>query len=77
MAYPAIVAFDVCVLLRLARLDVVDPDAARLSPCFRQPAEALRASIKKDYLRRTAPLYDLIQATQNPQRKQRKIHFYA
>lgn len=48
VAYGSAVAFRVRVLLRLVRLDVVDPDAVALSPNQQCTADVLRAVVAAD-----------------------------
>ena len=43
MAYRTIVAVDIRILLRLAWLDVLDVNAACLSPCFKQTSDVFWA----------------------------------
>ena len=61
----AIVAFDIGVLLGFAWLDVCEPNALFLSPCYQFSTDIFRAIIYANDLRLTTPLDDLVQASDN------------
>lgn len=56
-----VVAFDISVLLRVSRLDVVQPDASALCPSDEGATDVFRAVIAANELRFVTPLDDLIQ----------------
>ena len=61
IAHGAVVALHVRVLLRLARLDVVDPDAVAFRPAQQRTADVLRTVVAADRFRLAAPFDDLLQ----------------
>ena len=62
----AVVAFDISVLLRVAGLDVIKPDASAIRPGDKIPADVLQAVVAANNLRFAAPLDDLIQRPNYP-----------
>ena len=62
MADGSVVAFDIGILLRLARLDVLDGNAPGFRPTQQLPADVLRAIVHPDRKRWTPPFDDPIKA---------------
>lgn len=63
VANSSIVAFNLSILLRLARLDVLDRDVAFFRPFQELAADVFRAVVDPDAFRLTAPFDDLVQAS--------------
>ena len=69
----AVIAFDVRVLLGLARLDVFKPDVALLGPSHQRATDIFRTVLDTYRLRLTAPFNDLVRAAHNPFSRQREV----
>lgn len=61
VAHGAVVAFHISVLLRLARLNVVEAYSVLPGPSLQTMADILRAVVAPDGLRLAAPLHNLLQ----------------
>ena len=61
-----VIAFDVGILLRVAWLDVIQPDAFAFSPGDEGAADVFGTIIAANDLRFASPLDDLIQRPHNP-----------
>jgi hypothetical protein len=66
-----IVTLDVCVLLRLTRLDVLDGDATTFGPSQQMSADVFRAVVYPDCERWSPPFDDPIEAADDACRRQR------
>ena len=75
--YSAVIALDVNVLLRVARLNIVQADAPFLGPSSEFDANKFRASITANCLRLSTPFYNLIQSPHDTLRWKRKNNFHA
>ena len=64
-ANSTILALDIGVLLRLARLNVFKPNTLFLSPFHKRSTDVFRAIVDTNGLRFAAPLDDLVQAPDN------------
>src|SRR3546814_12304825 len=73
VAHGAVVALHVGVLLRLARLDVLDPDVLSFRPVQKRAADVLGAVVAADPARLAAPFTDLLQRPAHPPRRQRPV----
>ena len=65
-----IVAFNVSILLRLARLDMLDCDVAFFSPFQELATDVFRSIINPNALRSSPPLDDPVQAPDHPLSRQ-------
>src|SRR3546814_14893802 len=72
VAHGAVVALHVGVLLRLARLDVLDPDVLSFRQVQKRAAEVRGAVVAADHARRAAPCNDLLQGPEHTGRGQGK-----
>ena len=61
----SVVTLDLSVLLRLARLDMLDLDVALLSPFQELVADVFRAIVDPDAFRLSPPFNDPVQAPDN------------
>ena len=62
----SIEAFDECVLIRLARLDVVEPNALVSAPTGKHLREVFRAVVQADRVGFASPLHQPIQRVHHP-----------
>jgi hypothetical protein len=74
VAYRAVIALHIGVLLRLARLDVFEPDTPSLGPIDERRTDILRTIVAADRQGLAPPLDDLIQGSDHPLRGQREVH---
>ena len=70
----SIVAFNICVLLRLSELTVLDSDTLLLGPYSKLLADVLRAIVAPDCARFAAPFDDAVQAADDPLCGQREVN---
>ena len=77
VAYRPIKPLDVGILLRIARLDVTQPDLLLLSPSLQLFADLLRAVIAADLRRLATPRDHLLQRPFHPGCRQGEIHLNA
>jgi hypothetical protein len=61
----SIIAFDICILLWLSRLDRLDRDVAALGPFQKHAPDVFRAVVDPNACRLATPFEDLIQAPDN------------
>jgi len=57
-----VISFDTSIMLRLARLDMLDCDIAALGPFQKLAANVFRAVVDQNACRLTAPFDDLVHA---------------
>ena len=72
-SYGPVVAFDIGVLLRLARLDVMDPDTSVLCPSLQSTTDVFGAIIDSNVNGGSTPFDDPIQRANDAQGWQRQI----
>lgn len=77
MAHSAIESLDVCVLLGLACLDIVDPDLPSRRPALYRTADVFRPVVTSNGGGLTPPFDDLLQNANHPLGGQREIDFDA
>lgn len=73
IAYGSVIALNVGVLLRLARLDVLDADTLLLRPGKQSATDVFRPVIAADCSRLATPLDDLLQGTDHASGWEREI----
>ena len=66
MPNSSIVAFDVSILLRLARLDMLDRDVTFFRPFRELTTDVFGAVVDPNAFRLAAPFDDLVQASNDP-----------
>ena len=71
VAHRSVEAFNIGVLLWLARFDVLKANAPRHAPGLDSRADVLRAVVAANDLRLATPGYDLCERVDHPQRGQR------
>ena len=76
-AVSAVEPFDIGVLLRLARLNVIYLDPPIFCPALQQSTDILRTVVAADRSRWAPPLDDLLQSPDYPLRRQREIDLNA
>lgn len=75
VANGTVVAFNVGVLLRLARQDMLAPAALQLCPCQQRTTDVFGTVVAAKDARLAAPLDDLLQRPDYPGRRQRQVDF--
>jgi len=65
--------FDVSILWRLGRLDVLNRDVALLRPFHELSTDVFRAIVDSHALRFAIPFVDLVQASDDPLGRQRVV----
>ena len=73
IAYGAVIALDIGVLLRLARLDERDLDAVLGGLSLGRLTDVFRTVVAPDHARLAAPFYQLVQRPDDAFRRQREI----
>ena len=76
IAYRSVVALDVGILLRVARLNKIQSDASFLGPCSELCADKFGAVIASYSLRLSTPFNDLVQRAYHTFSRQRQINFH-
>jgi hypothetical protein len=66
----SVIALDIGILLRLARLDILERDVALFSPFQELTIDIFRAVVDSYALRLAAPLDDTVQASDHPLSRQ-------
>lgn len=73
VAYGAVIALDIGVLLRLARLDKRDLDAVLGGPSLGRLADVFWTVVAPDHARLAAPFDQLVKRPEDAFRRQREI----
>ncbi len=69
----SIIAFDISILLRLARLDMLDRDITIFGPFQKLVADVFRAVVDPNACRLAAPFDDLVQAPDDALCRKREV----
>src|SRR6266446_7761259 len=75
VAEPAVETLDVGILIRLARLDEVQPDALGVGPCIEGPADELGSIVRDEHRRARARLDEPLEHLDHSPAADRRVHF--
>src|SRR6266404_1445526 len=75
VAEPAVETLDVGILIRLARLDEVQPDAWGVGPCIEGPADELGSIVRDEHRRSRARLDEPLEHLDDSPAADRRVHF--